>query len=96
MGVTKEIISDGDGKNFPSTGDSLTMHYTGTLAVGGDQFDSSHKRGKPFKFTIGIGQVIQGKFLFLSLVSSCRRFHIMLRTKTKNECHLHFFHLRLG
>jgi FKBP-type peptidyl-prolyl cis-trans isomerase len=26
----------------------------------GTVFDSSHKRGRPFKFTIGIGQVIRG------------------------------------
>eukprot|EP00545_Synedropsis_sp_CCMP1620_P001765 CAMPEP_0119015258 /NCGR_PEP_ID=MMETSP1176-20130426/10703_1 /TAXON_ID=265551 /ORGANISM="Synedropsis recta cf, Strain CCMP1620" /LENGTH=101 /DNA_ID=CAMNT_0006968537 /DNA_START=140 /DNA_END=448 /DNA_ORIENTATION=- len=36
------------------------MHYTGTLAAGGKQFDSSVTRGKPFQFVIGIGQVIQG------------------------------------
>jgi FK506-binding protein 1 len=36
------------------------MHYTGTLADGGKQFDSSVSRGKPFQFVIGIGQVITG------------------------------------
>lgn len=36
------------------------MHYRGTLASNGKQFDSSYDRGKPFEFTIGIGQVIQG------------------------------------
>jgi FK506-binding protein 1 len=60
MGVEKEIIAAGDGTTFPKQGDQLTMHYTGTLADGGKQFDSSVTRGKPFQFVIGIGQVIQG------------------------------------
>lgn len=60
MGVEKEVLQVGDGENFPSSGDMLTMHYTGTLASDGTQFDSSVSRGKPFQFVIGIGQVIRG------------------------------------
>eukprot|EP00586_Coscinodiscus_wailesii_P022759 CAMPEP_0172493556 /NCGR_PEP_ID=MMETSP1066-20121228/24993_1 /TAXON_ID=671091 /ORGANISM="Coscinodiscus wailesii, Strain CCMP2513" /LENGTH=125 /DNA_ID=CAMNT_0013263773 /DNA_START=106 /DNA_END=483 /DNA_ORIENTATION=- len=60
MGVTKETISPGDEKTFPKQGDKLTMHYVGTLASDGSQFDASRTRGKPFSFTIGIGQVIKG------------------------------------
>mmetsp|Transcript_30794 Transcript_30794/g.46713 ORF Transcript_30794/g.46713 Transcript_30794/m.46713 type:complete len:126 (-) Transcript_30794:2163-2540(-) len=60
MGVENEILKAGDGENFPKQGDELTMHYTGTLADGGKEFDSSVSRGKPFKFVIGIGQVIRG------------------------------------
>ncbi|KAK4049809.1 Peptidyl-prolyl cis-trans isomerase fpr2 [Microbotryomycetes sp. JL201] len=40
-------------------GDSLSMHYDGAL-IDGTPFDSSRKRGQPFTFTIGRGQVIQG------------------------------------
>jgi peptidylprolyl isomerase len=44
-------------------GDMLNVHYTGWLWVDGakgDQFDSSHKTGQPFKFPLGQGRVITG------------------------------------
>eukprot|EP00440_Ansanella_granifera_P024559 gb/GFBE01026671.1/.p1 GENE.gb/GFBE01026671.1/~~gb/GFBE01026671.1/.p1 ORF type:complete len:320 (+),score=77.45 gb/GFBE01026671.1/:1-960(+) len=55
-----ETQKPGDGATFPKKGDTLTMHYTGTLASTGAKFDSSRDRGEPFKFQIGVGQVIQG------------------------------------
>mmetsp|Transcript_29525 Transcript_29525/g.36483 ORF Transcript_29525/g.36483 Transcript_29525/m.36483 type:complete len:327 (-) Transcript_29525:428-1408(-) len=60
FGLKLETVKDGDRKTFPKKGDSLTMHYVGTLAADGKQFDSSRERGQPFTFTIGVGQVIQG------------------------------------
>ncbi|POY75700.1 hypothetical protein BMF94_1323 [Rhodotorula taiwanensis] len=46
--------------NFLSKkGDKLSMHYDGRLSTG-KEFDSSRKRGQPFKFNIGRGQVIKG------------------------------------
>lgn len=33
------------------------MHYLGTLS-NGNKFDSSYDRGSPFKFQIGVGQVL--------------------------------------
>ena len=52
-----QTSAPGDGVRFPKKGDKLRMHYTGTLKSNGTVFDSSYKRGKPFEFTIGVGQV---------------------------------------
>jgi len=43
----------------PKTGQTVTVHYTGYLD-NGTVFDSSEKRGQPFEFKIGTGQVIKG------------------------------------
>ena len=48
----------GEGKTAEK-GNVLNMHYTGKLEDG-TVFDSSHNRGQPLQFTLGIGQVIQG------------------------------------
>ncbi|KAF7559087.1 hypothetical protein G7046_g5058 [Stylonectria norvegica] len=41
-------------------GDRVSMHYRGTLADTGKQFDASYDRGQPLTFKLGSGQVIKG------------------------------------
>jgi FKBP-type peptidyl-prolyl cis-trans isomerase len=41
-------------------GDTVSVHYTGTLASNGTEFDSSKKHGQPFTFPLGQGRVIKG------------------------------------
>lgn len=53
-----EELKEGMGEEVHS-GDYVLMHYTGTLE-NGEEFDSSHKRGVPFKTRIGVGEVIDG------------------------------------
>lgn len=41
------------------SGDTITMHYSGSL-LDGTKFDNSYDRGKPFETQIGVGRVIKG------------------------------------
>merc|ERR1712012_1269617 len=59
-GLKVEYISKPDScDRVARNGDMLGMHYTGTLEDG-KKFDSSYDRSEPFKFQIGVGQVIKG------------------------------------
>lgn len=53
-----EDMKAGEGPEAKA-GDSVTVHYVGTL-TNGSKFDSSRDRGKGFSFTLGKGMVIKG------------------------------------
>ncbi|RMX99118.1 hypothetical protein D0866_16094, partial [Hortaea werneckii] len=42
------------------SGDSISVHYRGTLLSDGVLFDESYRRGSPFTFHLGAGEVIAG------------------------------------
>lgn len=54
--VEDSVVGTGE---VAEAGDSVSVHYTGTL-TDGTVFDSSVARGVPFSFTLGAGEVIKG------------------------------------
>ena len=57
-GVKYETLKEGAGDEL-KPGRVAAFHYVGTLE-NGTTFDSSRKNGKPYKVTIGSGQLIRG------------------------------------
>eukprot|EP00996_Jenningsia_fusiforme_P004522 NODE_5354_length_686_cov_29.739403_g4980_i0.p1 GENE.NODE_5354_length_686_cov_29.739403_g4980_i0~~NODE_5354_length_686_cov_29.739403_g4980_i0.p1 ORF type:complete len:109 (-),score=19.26 NODE_5354_length_686_cov_29.739403_g4980_i0:221-547(-) len=59
MVVSLEKIIEGDGKTYPKKGQIVSVHYVGMLPDG-SEFDSTRKRGRPFKFRLASGEVVKG------------------------------------
>lgn len=57
-GLKYTELKEGTGAT-PKKGQTVVVHYTGTLE-NGTKFDSSRDRGQPFSFKLGVGQVIKG------------------------------------
>jgi len=57
-GLTYLITKKGTGR-LPLKGETIVIHYTGTL-TSGVKFDSSRDRSGPLAFKLGVGQVIKG------------------------------------
>ena len=57
-GLTYVITHRANGKR-PTAGQTVLVHYTGTL-TDGTKFDSSHDRKEPIAFPLGKGRVIKG------------------------------------
>jgi len=58
QGMKVEVLKEGTGPEA-KVGDTVSVHYTGTL-LNGTKFDSSVDRGQPFSFVLGQNRVIKG------------------------------------
>ena len=57
-GLKYKELQEGTGAT-PKKGQTVVVHYTGTLEDG-TKFDSSRDRNQPFSFKLGAGEVIKG------------------------------------
>lgn len=58
--IIKTLLKVGHRNEKPGNGVKVSVHYVGTFADSGTQFDSSRDRRKRFEFTLGGKEVISG------------------------------------
>jgi FKBP-type peptidyl-prolyl cis-trans isomerase len=75
-GLKYKVITPGTGAT-PKKGDTVIVHYTGTLEDG-TKFDSSRDRNSPFSFKLGVGQVIKGWDEGLSIMRVGDRYTLII------------------
>jgi len=73
-GLQYKVVKTGSGKK-PTTTDTVTVHYRGTL-IDGKEFDSSYRRGKPA--TIPVNAVIPGWTEALTLMEEGARWELFI------------------
>ena len=72
-GLSYIVTKEGTDESVPKVGNVVTAHYTGTF-MSGEKFDSSIDRNRPYKFKVGLGNVIKGwDEAFLSMKAGERR-----------------------
>lgn len=59
-GLKIDVTTEVECERQTQRGDKVDVHYRGTLAKDGSEFDASYKRGKPLSFVVGKGSVIKG------------------------------------
>lgn len=58
-GLCYSVATMGSGPKA-NPGDTIEVHYVGTLLENGKEFDNSRSRNQPFTFPVGMGMVIPG------------------------------------
>ena len=76
-GLQYKILKQGSGEK-PAAGNSVTVHYKGTL-IDGTVFDSSYDRGQPA--TLSLGQVIKGWQEALPMMTTGSKWQIYVPPK---------------
>ena len=77
-GLQYEVLTEGDGENFPHKKQSVTVHYTGT-SIEGLVFDSSVERGQPTTFPLN--KVIAGWSEGVQLMSAGAKFKFFITSE---------------
>ncbi|UTA48026.1 FKBP-type peptidyl-prolyl cis-trans isomerase [Simiduia sp. 21SJ11W-1] len=73
-GLQYKVVAEGEGDK-PTTADSVTVHYKGTL-IDGTEFDSSYSRGEPVSFPVT--GVIPGWTEALQLMSPGAKYELYI------------------